>query len=159
MNKQENINLLKKISIVKAHLLIENSQPEKIITIIDELFTENIPIEIINARSIITKGNKLQGLNLINSFKNTISELIFKNPCSKQWDKLIETNSYDKKYCSDCRQNVYLVSTEKEMIKRRNLGHCVALNLAEVRISNDNDEYYKACHIKFQDELEMGLPG
>ena len=91
---------------------------------INELFSEERPTEIENIKLELKNGNKLESLNLLNNFKETTAKKLFKNPCSKQWYDLIDTDSYHTKYCTDCRKNVYLVSTEEELIKRRNLEQC-----------------------------------
>lgn len=158
MNRQENLEILKKINILKGHLIASESEVIVILKIIDELFAVERPTKIESIKLELNNGNKLESLNLLNNFKENIAKLLFKNPCSKQWYNLVNTDSYDTKYCTDCRKNVYLVSTEEELIKRRNLEQCVAINSFDINVNDDNDKNYKACHIKFTEEYELGLP-
>lgn len=160
MNKNKNFEILRKINIVKGYLLATELNKTEIIELLNEFFieTESKEKEIKKIKEELDNGNKINLLNLLNNYKENISKLIFRNPCSKGWDDLVQTENHTVKYCMDCKKNVYLVASEDELIKRRNLEQCVAINTLETRVSKENDKNYKACHIKFKEEYELGLP-
>ncbi len=158
MSKKINFDILKKLNLLKGYLVAPEFEVNSIIEIFDELFGDDIPEEIQQVRLKLFKGNKLESLNLLNNLKETTAKSLFKNPCPQQWYSLIDTSSSNIKFCSDCNKNVYLVSTEEEFVKRKNLEQCVAINAFDVNILDENDKNYKACHIKFEEAYLLGLP-
>ncbi len=46
--------------------------------------------------------------------------------CTQDYDKLKETNDKDIKFCRQCAQNVYMVHSDKELIKVINENKCIA---------------------------------
>ena len=158
MNTNNGFKILKKLNIIKSYLISEDVISNSIIEVIDELFKDESNNEIAQIRLELENGNKTKSLNILNNYKESISKILFKNPCSKKWDELIETNDYKIKYCTGCNQNVFLVETEDEMIKRRNLEQCIALNTLEFKINNDNYKNFKACHINFRESYFIGSP-
>ena len=86
-------------------------------------------------------NNSSKAIYLIKDIKGNFIHIAFNS----------ETNILNKK-------NVYLVESEEELIKRRNLEQCVAINTLETNLNKENDKNYKACHIKFKEEYELGLP-
>lgn len=158
MNRKESFEIIKKLNIIKGYLLIADADNNLALSLISELFENDETNEIKNIKSELVNGKLLLSLNFLNNYKENISKSLFKNPCSKQWYELVDTDNYKTKYCLDCKKNVYLVSNEEELIKRRNLEQCVAVNSLEVFIKKENDKNFKACHIKFEEEFELGLP-
>jgi len=161
MNRTKNFNLLRKINSVKGLLLASELQPEAIIKLLTEFYIASASKdeEIADFKRQLENGNKIDLLNLLNNYKENISKLIFKNPCSKNWNHLVDTDHDNTKYCMDCKKNVYLVTTEAEFIKRRNLEQCVAINTHNTKIPQEHDKHYKACHLKFSEVEEfLGLP-
>ena len=43
------------------------------------------------------------------------------------WGNLVRTDDAEVRYCGECSQNVYLVTTESELVERAQRGECVAL--------------------------------
>lgn len=160
MKKNKNFEILRKINIVKGYLLATEINKVEIIELLNEFFieTELKEKEIEKIKEELNNGNKINLLNLLNNYKEEISKLIFRNPCSKIWYDLVQTENHNTKFCLDCKKNVYLVESEEELIKRRNLEQCVAINTLETNLNKENDKNYKACHIKFKEEYDLGLP-
>ena len=46
--------------------------------------------------------------------------------CPKNWEKLETTEQEGVRYCSDCKEQVYLCQTDEEMLAHAKAGHCVA---------------------------------
>jgi hypothetical protein len=153
---KEELEILRKINITKGYLLTEDFKKDEIIKLLNELFTENETKEdeLEKVECDIKNGNIIPFLNKLNNWKEIITKNIFKNPCSKEWHKLIETDDNNLKYCSDCRKNVYLVKTEEELIIRKNLEQCVAIDSYDLKINKENDKNYKSCHIEFKSDYD-----
>ena len=158
MNNKESFENLQKINIVKGSLLVSDIDENSILKLINELFDDAKNLNIEQIKSALVNGDMTLTLNHINNYKENIIKLLFQNPCSKKWNDLVDTNNNKEKYCTDCKKNVYLVSSEEEMIKRKKLQQCVAINTTEVDINKVNDKNYKACRIKFEAMYELGLP-
>jgi len=47
--------------------------------------------------------------------------------CDRKWDDLVATASPDVKFCGDCRQRVFHVTSELEEVVATTLGRCVAV--------------------------------
>ena len=67
-----------------------------IIEVIDELFNDESNNEIEQIRLELEKGNKIKSLNILNNYKESISKILFQNPCSKKWYELIETDDWNE---------------------------------------------------------------
>lgn len=158
MNINNSFKILKKLNIIKSYLISEDDISNSIIEVIDELFNDESNNEIEQIRLELEKGNKIKSLNILNNYKESISKILFQNPCSKKWYELIETDDYKIKYCTDCSKNVFLVETEDEMIKRRNLEQCIAVNTVDFNIKSEKYNNFKACHINFSENYLIGSP-
>ena len=111
MNTNNGFKILKKLNIIKSYLISEDVISNSIIEVIDELFKDESNNEIEQIRLELENGNKTKSLNILNNYKESISKILFQNPCSKKWYELIETDDYKIKYCTDCSKNVFLVVT------------------------------------------------
>ena len=154
MKRQENIQLLSKLNILKGYLIEENIDGKEVLKISNSLFEKDFINEI---NQVIEQDNFTSALNLVNNKISNVSKSIFSNPCDKNWSDLIATNEYRTKFCSDCNKNVYLVSSEKEFIKRRNLKQCVALNFHDFVLNEKDERNFKSCRIKIFYEPDLGL--
>jgi len=155
MNRKEKFQHLNKLNILKGYLLDENINSKEVLNVAKSLF------KIENIKDIIQKleeENFTDALNLVNNYILGICNEIFAYPCDKSWHDLILTNEYNTRFCSDCSKNVYLVSTEEEFIKRKNLQQCVALNTQDFKPDKKSERNFKSCRIKFFDEPLLGLP-
>ena len=62
----------------------------------------------------------------------------WKFKCKKTWDSLLETKeySYQKiRYCPDCKEDVHLVASEKELFIKIEHDRCVAIPFEITRFS------------------------
>jgi Zn finger protein HypA/HybF involved in hydrogenase expression len=62
----------------------------------------------------------------------------WKFKCKKTWDSLLETKeySYQKiRYCPDCKEDVHLVTSEKELFIKIEHDRCVAIPFEITRFS------------------------
>lgn len=160
MDKIVEINLVKKLNIIKGPLLLiinDNSETDIIVFFkqlfkIELDFNSKYAFQILN---LLECKSYIQALNLINIWKEEISYRVFKNPCDKDWFNLIPTENHDIKYCTDCHKNVYKVSNEEELQKRIKLEQCVAI---DVKLNLSNDSQFKSCHLPIEDFELLGLP-
>ena len=62
----------------------------------------------------------------------------WKFKCNKTWDSLLKTKeySYQKiRYCPDCKEDVHLVASEKELFIKIEHDRCVAIPFEITRFS------------------------
>ncbi len=157
MERNQYFDNLKRINIVKGYLSVSKIDKNGIIELLNEFIIESDSkkAEIEKIKTEISNENYATAWNLLNTYKEDILKLIFRNPCSKLWDDLIQTGDSSTRYCMDCKKNVYLVTSEKELIIRKYLEQCVAINTYEFNLNKDIDKNFKACHIKFIGESEI----
>ena len=160
MKRKEYFQLLNKLNILKGYLLDDNINSNEILNVANSLLSTHDKKELIQK---IEEEKFTDALNLLNNYKLEISNSIFENPCDKSWYTLTSTEVSTTKFCLDCRKNVYLVSNEDELIKRKNLQQCVALNIHYFTPDEKLESNFKSCRIKFfdnpeYDEYEVGFP-
>lgn len=51
---------------------------------------------------------------------------VFRQECPRQWDQLTPTEDPSVRHCGQCKQNVYLCSTDDETLSHAHAGHCIA---------------------------------
>jgi len=74
--------------------------------------------------------------------KHLIHNCSWKFKCKKTWDSLLETKeySYQKiRYCPDCKEDVHLVASEKELFIKIEHDRCVAIPFEITRFSKQLD--------------------
>jgi hypothetical protein len=52
----------------------------------------------------------------------------FKFRCSKSWDELDHTSEPAVRFCTSCKEKVFLCLTEEDLTKQTNAGNCVAIS-------------------------------
>ncbi len=83
MAKETRFHILKKINIIKGYILISEMNENTITELIDELFKDEYFEEIIETKEELTRGNRIEALNIINELKDSISRGLFEKPCTK----------------------------------------------------------------------------
>jgi len=68
------------------------------------------------------------------SIKNATS------PCYKQWEILDETENKQRRFCTDCKQDVYHVSTVEEIKEHVKARHCIAFDFGWVWVKKSDEE-------------------
>ena len=61
--------------------------------------------------------------------------------CTKSWDKMVQTQSRDVKFCDNCQKEVYLVTDEIELMEAIELNRCVAIYSPGYRTKIDGPEH------------------
>ncbi len=57
----------------------------------------------------------------------TLRNCTFAYKCTKQWEKLEETDQKSIRFCYDCQNEVYYCEDDQELLKSIKLNRCVAL--------------------------------
>ncbi|WP_179318843.1 hypothetical protein [Winogradskyella helgolandensis] len=158
MTNNPNLLTLKNLNILQA-LVMDNDKFSL------SFFKNNFKEQKSNTEKLIIDiGIEIENENYhfamihIKSMKLEINKSLFKNPCSKSYSDLIETNDDDIKFCSDCKKNVYLVYNEVEFEKRKELEQCVALGTEKNIYDKYKDKEHSSCNILYNDEIDLGLP-
>jgi hypothetical protein len=55
----------------------------------------------------------------------------FKFICPKSWDKLERTEKESVRFCTECKENVFLCRTDEETIKRAQSSQCIAREIPD----------------------------
>jgi hypothetical protein len=66
---------------------------------------------------------------LISNCKGTNSEWKFR--CPLQWDFLLETEEEGVRFCGQCEENVYHITSDEELGRAIRLNQCVAISVPE----------------------------
>ena len=146
---------LKKINIVKSFIDADDIDYQKVLEVIEDLFTEH-ESSIEEIKNQLIAKNRFKALNAVNYIVQDIRSKLFKKPCSKDYFKLIPTGESYIRYCTDCSKNVYQVNNEEDFEQRKNLGQCVAFNTQDFNPSVKLKRNLKACIIEYS--MELGLP-
>jgi hypothetical protein len=162
MDINDKITFLKKIDLLKVYLMIDDIPHSEVSSIFISLFIENIQKGLFESqlnllKTEIDNNNISKSLNLTNELRENISRNLFKNSCKKDIGELIDTNNQNIKYCLDCHKNVFLVSNNDEIIKRRNLRQCVAINTFEFS-KNEIPKNFRSCLVEYYEQYDIGLP-
>ena len=56
---------------------------------------------------------------------------VFRRVCPQQWEALTQTDQPNVRYCEQCNQNVFLVSTDEETLSHARAGHCIAREIPD----------------------------
>ncbi|MDX1524932.1 MAG: hypothetical protein R3273_01660 [Pseudidiomarina maritima] len=56
-----------------------------------------------------------------------IQNCIIKFKCTKTWESLAESGNANKRYCSECKQDVYACRTDSDIARHIKLSNCIAI--------------------------------
>lgn len=146
---------LKKLNIVKSFIDSDSIDYQKVLEVIEDLFTEH-ETYIEEIQNQLKAKNRIKALNAVNYIIQDIRSELFKKPCSKDYYNLIPTGKSNIRYCPDCSKNVYQVYNEEDFKQRKNLGQCVAFNTEDFNPSVKLKSNLKACVLEYS--MELGLP-
>ena len=165
MKSKLQIHLLKKIKFIKGLILIEIDEDvnSDLLRSFEQLFKIELEIKLEYPTKIfnyLENNNCIDALNDLNLWNDEIGTNLFKNPCDKNWYDLVSTENNNIKYCTGCNKNVFKVTTEENLIKRKNLEQCVAIDIKAFEIINFQEvNNFKSCNIIIEDYHELlGFP-
>lgn len=82
-----------------------------------------------------------------------IRNCVFGFRCTENWSSMGGTNQYDVRFCASCEKEVYLVSTEADLMEAITLNRCVAIRISPM-IDGDSCTSTIAGGISNYDQVE-----
>ena len=70
-----------------------------------------------------------------------IKNCTFQFECPRKWESLKLTNQDGTRHCSQCNRDVYLCSTDEELIAHAKADHCVAIFREQMTLGQPMPEY------------------
>jgi len=152
---EDNLTLLKEITLLQG-LIKNTSNTESSIEHLHSMITGQSK-EIKTIKGKITENKKDEVLKLLEEQKAVLTAKLFKQKCEKHWGDLIHTEKNNVRFCTDCMKNVYYVDNEQEFINRKQSNHCIAINIATYKPTENLTSNSSSCLIEYEDDL-LGLP-